>query len=361
LWLFATYLYLWTTLGVLTGLKHPAEFATMFLIYLEGVLLFWTAYNLLQDSTTTRIMLCVFAVSCCLMAFLLRYGVLESSSESAAAYSDRLTGLGQDPNILAGNLALGILMTVGLAYGMDRTWSIRSLFFLLPIPLLGICLVYTGSRGGMLALAVGLLGFTLKPDTIQKKLLNSSAVVFLLLFFVWASYHTGTIWNRYERTLEDGNMSAREQIYPVAWAMFLERPLIGWGPIENRYALATRTAEDGRENPTRDAHNLWLELLTATGLVGAVPFVLAVILCARAAWRARAREYGVMPSVLLVTVLALNLSVNWIQSKQDWLAFAFCCAGAAVVRKRNRVVRQSRMEGEQPPTISQYTTVISTQ
>ena len=36
------------------------------------------------------------------------------------------------------------------------------------------------------------------------------------------------------------NMSGRENIFPAAWEMFKDKPLIGWGPIDNKYELGTR-------------------------------------------------------------------------------------------------------------------------
>jgi O-antigen ligase len=337
-WLFLVYVFIWTILGLLMGVKYPSEFVTMFLIYIEGILLFWTAYNLMLNGDIAKNTLLTFAISCALMAALLRTGYFESIVGSAGRYSGsgRLTAMGQDPNILAGNLALGILTLIGLTYGVSKQIINLRAFYLILIPLMGICLAYTGSRGGVTALAVGLLVFTLKRGNMSSRVKSLTGVLLLFLFFLWANYHAGGIWNRYLETLEDGNMAAREEIYPQAWNMFLEKPLVGWGPINNKYKLAVRTAEEGRESPIRDTHNLWLELLTATGVLGALPFLLGIWLCLRAGWKARASTYGIMPLALMITVLMLNMSVNWIQSKQDWLVFAFALASSrAVMRARD--------------------------
>ena len=329
-WLFLVYVFIWTTLGLLMGVKYPSEFITMFLVYVEGILLFWTAYNLLLNGEIAKNALLAFAISCALMAILLRTGYFESGLGRYSG-SGRLTGMGQDPNILAGNLALGILTFIGLTYGMSKQIIKFRALYLIPIPLMGLCLAYTGSRGGVTALGVGLLVFTLKRGNMLSRVKSLAGVLSLLLFFLWASYHAGGIWNRYLETLEDGNMAAREEIYPQAWKMFLEKPLAGWGPVNNKYKLAVRTAEEGRESPFRDTHNLWLELLTATGIVGAVPFLLGIWFCLHAGWKARASAYGIIPLVLMITVLVLNISVNWIQSKQDWLVFAFALASSRAV------------------------------
>lgn len=182
-----------------------------------------------------------------------------------------------------------------------------------------------------MALGVGLLAFFLKRGDARSSLKSFLTVSLLLLFFVWASYYTGSMWNRYKATFETGSLSVREEIFPDAWHMFLERPLLGWGPVNNSYELAVRTAEEGRENLQRDTHNLWLEVLTATGLLGAVPFFAGVWLCARAAWKARVMTFGVLPLVLTITLLVLNLSMNWILAKQAWLVFAFALASSSAL------------------------------
>ena len=332
-WLFIAYLYVWTTLGILIGVRDGSEFSSMFVLYVEQVLLFWTAYNLMRDEFVAKNALLVFVLSCGVMALLLRAGYLESSPEVLAEYEGRLSGLGQNPNILAGNFALAILTILGLAYGANRKIvRLRSLYVLL-IPLLGICLIHTTSRGGFMALGAGLLAFFLKRGNVRSRVTTLLAVSLLLLFFVWGSYHTGSLWNRYKKTVETGSMSVREEIFPDAWQMFLERPLTGWGPVNNNYELAVRTSEEGRENLQRDTHNLWLEVFTATGLLGAIPFFAAVWICCRAAWRARALTFGILPLVLMIALFVLNLSMNLILSKQMWLVFAFALASGRQTRK----------------------------
>ena len=326
-WLFAIYLYVWSTLGLLIGTRDASEFYTMFLIYLEEVLLFWTAYNLMRNESIAKNSLLVFILACGVMALLVRFGSLESPPE----YEGRLTGMGQNPNNLAGNFALAILAVIGLAFGANRQiLKFRSMYLLL-IPLMGICLIHTTSRGGFMAFGIGLLAFFLKGGDARSRFKTLLALPLLLLFFIWASYYTGSMWNRYKTTVETGSMSVREEIFPDAWQMFLEKPLIGWGPVNNNYELAVRTAEEGRENPERDTHNLWLEVLTATGLLGAVPFFAGVWICSRAAWKARALTFGILPLALMIALLVLNLSMNWILTKQTWLVFAFALASSSAL------------------------------
>jgi O-antigen ligase len=91
-----------------------------------------------------------------------------------------------------------------------------------------------------------------------------------------------------------------------------------------------------------DTHNMFLGALTSTGLFGTVPLFIIVILCMLAAWRARRGSQGALPLVMVVTVILINMSGNWIASKLDWLMMAYVLASASftlVVINRPPVAR----------------------
>ena len=331
-WLFAIFIYIWAVLGVLTGVRHSYEFITVFLVFVEGIILFWTAYSIMGHEEVVRKALFIFVISCGLMALALRLGFINSDLTNVTA---RVTGFGQDPNILGGNMALGLMVLIGIVQGINKGVLKYRAFLLLLVPLLGLCLARTGSRGALSALAVGMLVLIFKKGDVWSILRTVIGVLVLIGFFIWASYHTGTMWNRYEKTLDDGNMAGREFIYPEAWKMFLEKPLTGWGAINNRYELGPRTAEENRPKEFRDTHNVMLEILTSTGILGALPFLFGVWLCVRMAWKARGGVHGIAPFALILTLLVINMNVNWVASKQNWLIFAYALAsGSALMRAR---------------------------
>ena len=39
--------------------------------------------------------------------------------------------------------------------------------------------------------------------------------------------------------------------------------------------------------------------------------------------------FGILPLVLMITLLVLNLSMNWILTKQAWLVLAFALASSS--------------------------------
>jgi O-antigen ligase len=129
----------------------------------------------------------------------------------------------------------------------------------------------------------------------------------------------------------EGNLAARELIFPIAIEMILEQPLVGWRPVELWYEISSRAA--WRE--FSDAHNLFLHLLMEVGIVGAGPFFLGLWLCGRAAWQARSGHLSLMPLALLLTLLAVNLSGTGTYEKSLWLVLALGFAAEHAVARRH--------------------------
>jgi O-antigen ligase len=262
--------------------------------------------------------------------------VYRSTSES-----DRYTVLGQDPNTVGANMSLGIIALIGLTFGLgairQRSNLIAKLRFYLTIgpmmALQGACLIMTGSRGGMMALGVGLLAFTLKQGNILKMLRNFIVVLSALIITGWIVINTEPMKSRYNKSVKRGDMSGRQYIYPHAFDMIEEKPFLGWGPSNQQYELYDRTKhlEFGDPNKlktrkTKATHNLALEVLTSSGIVGAMPLFICIGLCLWGGWKARSTTQGILPFALAMAVLMVNMTIPWQPAKQGWLIFAYALA-----------------------------------
>jgi O-antigen ligase len=125
-------------------------------------------------------------------------------------------------------------------------------------------------------------------------------------------------------------LAGREQLWPSLVDMFLEKPLLGWGPVNNQYEVAARTTDMAREH--RDAHNLLLELFTAMGVVGAAPFLIGMAICVIAAWRGRTSPYGIVPLALMALFLVANISTNLLAYKPFWWVLALALASETLAK-----------------------------
>jgi O-antigen ligase len=313
----------------------------MFLFLVQALLVAWTTFNLMQDDRLARKALWCFVAACVVRTMLPMLGLAEHSAyvESATG-AERVTAFGQDPNYSAMLLSAALLITIGLTHGPNgrslrwrlAAWGLAGFF--------AMAIVNTGSRGGLLALVGGLGTIALSRARNPLERARSALIVLVgmlaLGYFVANSY---VMRKRIERTAEEGGaMAGREYLFPALWGMFLEKPVAGWGPLNNNYEVIVRAPDliKRPEQMTKDAHNLYLELLTSTGLLGAVPFILAMLLCLRAAWRARGGQYGILPLAVMTVFVIANLSLNQVVHKPFWMFMAFTLAAERRTQARLR-------------------------
>jgi O-antigen ligase len=155
-----------------------------------------------------------------------------------------------------------------------------------------------------------------------------------LLFYIinWESALT-----RWEATIYDQNTAGRDIIMVETVKLIQERPIIGYGPVTAEYALGASLGL-----PFRGTHNLWLNVLLQDGVIGAIPYVIGVLLCLGSAWRSRRGEAGVLPLSLIAVVMVANLSVVWDNQKVHWLVLALALAsGTRIISWAGKQPRQS--------------------
>ncbi len=322
LWWLA-YTYVFAVSVVWHGLIDPPEGARLFLFLVQALFVCWAGFNLWQYDDIARKALWWFVIGSLLRALLPLAGIGRTGITAG-----RLSAFGQDPNTSAVLLAAALVILIGLTYGPVRSrWWLRLLAWPFAA-LLALVVVQSGSRGGLFALAAGLSTWTLLPGRLWSRVrgaLMAGIAIGLLATYV---EHSPLMKSRLENSAEQGAMAGREELFPASWSMFVEKPWGGWGPINNQYEVLTR-APDHMPGPpyTRaDAHNLFLDLLASTGLVGAGPYLMALALCLRGAWRARAGEYRIVPLALMAVFLTGNLSLNQLTYKPFWLMLAFALA-----------------------------------
>jgi O-antigen ligase len=203
------------------------------------------------------------------------------------------------------------------------------------LPIVALAIARTGSRGGLAALAAGLMVIVLRKGTAWARLRNAVIVAVALTVFLVANFSLEMNRQRWEKTLEGGTMAGRETIFPAAWKLFLERPLTGWGPATHYKVLGARFFRD-----ELDTHNLYLWLLTQVGLFGTVPYFVGMLLCLRSSWRARAGPQGVLPLALMVLALTINMSLTWHEKKVYWVILALALASSQPILERFQRARR---------------------
>jgi O-antigen ligase len=328
IWAFVAFLF---AFGLSVALHEPIDamdVAQNFVLIVQALMMFWAASNLLQDERVARGALWAMAIGAFVWALLPMLG-LGRTEDVVWTGGTRITAFGQNANRAAVLISSGILALFGLAYGRAAT-PLRARVLVWPVmALMAVAVEDTGSRGGLLSLIGGLLVFLVLHRSatvfgrVRAIVIGTAAIAAL----AWTASNTEVMRNRLEDTAETGTMAGREDLYPALWDMFLEKPITGWGPDNNQYEVTIRAPM--MDKVKRDAHNLVLELLTTTGVLGAIPFLVGLGWCIVAAWRAREGPHGVVPISLVTAFLIANQSGNHLSFKPFWFSLAFAVAAAA--------------------------------
>lgn len=326
---FLLHVWILAALGVValfSDAKHLEPLIRHLVVLVQVIFLCWTTFNLLKDPGVLRGVVLTLALACIVRATAQVVG-FGTSVQVDSWYGDaRVTAFGQNANLAAMVLTAGLATVLGLQLSPDRrlprfgllTWPIAAV--------LAVAVIQTGSRGGLLSAAAAIAAFGLTGRTPGQWLRNGLVGLGLLVTLGWGAMQSDTMRHRFDRATGgyQSDLAGRERIYPAAFIMFVERPLLGWGPIENQHEIARRIDQHALDYT--DAHNLMLELVTSSGLLGALPFLIGLGLCVAAGWRARRGALGALPLALLGATLTGTLSGTWISAKILWLAFAIALA-----------------------------------
>jgi O-antigen ligase len=344
-WCFLIYLYVFGLSFVLNGGEYGVEVERMFYAILQPLLISLAACNMMRDDRIVRRTLLTLVAGCVGLALLQMAGVANSVADLGGGVH-RATVLGQNPNRTARLLGTGLVLVIGLAYGREKDGLRPRIIAWLPAALLLTAMIRTGSRGALLAIGLGLWTFSLAGKTLQAKVRSACTVVIALALAAVLVLQSDLMRARLEMA-ESGNLAKREEIFPTAFALFAERPLIGWGPVANKYEVGTRLPQ--HLDDKRDTHNMLLELFSSTGIAGAVPFLVGLALCLTAAWRARHGQQGVLPLALMAMTALSNMSGNFVAFKIQWVILGYVIASGTYHGRRARSASDASRVGAALP------------
>lgn len=171
--------------------------------------------------------------------------------------------MGMDNNDTAMFIAMGIPLLVFAASQVWRRWLKYGLYAAagLSVP----AVIVTGSRGGILAMALA-LGFTIWRKTTWWKAVIVGTLAALLVFTVTP----GQTMERYETMQEyeqDPSAMGRLRAWQVCMAMAADRPTgVGFG--QDAYMREYDSYKVHPEDRPHAAHSVWFSLIGETGYIG---------------------------------------------------------------------------------------------
>jgi O-antigen ligase len=323
LW-FTAWLWVFGLSTLVNRSDHSDLIVIQFLSQLQLLLILWVGVNILRDRRTIRGTLLTYAFAVAVRAGM---QVLHIATTVTPLWTggERLSVFGQNTNLSAIILSTGFVTILTMRPRLIA-WPIAAV--------VAVALIQTGSRGGLLCAVGGMMVLLLQGRTAWHRVRSILFGLVVLAGLAIGAWRSSMLRNRLEAAATEGSLAGRENIYPAAIAMISEKPWLGWGPTENQYEIAKRIGEEVKDR--RDAHNIVLELLSATGILGAIPFLIGMGLCVVAAWRARKGALHMLPLAFLMTVMIGCISGTWIASKILWLAFAIVLGAAGAVKDQEQ-------------------------
>jgi len=296
----------------------------------QCVVLFWLSYNMFRFPGMLKATYGALAWSLFVLAALAYLGII-TTEYVYYRFDLRQTVLWLNPNELAFLYGVGSLCA--LAIGGDRTVAFywRCIMFGVAALLL-VPAVETGSRGAMLSFAAGIVALALASTGLTGKIKGIIIVGVIGLTFGYIILSTEVAKYRWSETLIEGKTAGRERIFKNSLEMFLERPLIGWGPTTHLAELANREFFKGE---VRDTHNDVLWTLTATGLLGGVFFISGLGYCYWQAWKARRGPLGPFPFALITALLIISMAGTLQKRKIFWVITAIAVSGASLTAENS--------------------------
>jgi O-antigen ligase len=295
---------------------------------IQLLLLMIMAANVLRDPADVQRVIDVLLVSTVAVALI----VLWNFPMGTHRATFELFGRSVNPNFVAGILVFPGVAAVGLG-STRNAWGWWRLVCVVPIAL---AIFLTGSRGGGIAFAGGLVLIGLLRRRVGVGVLALAVGIAALLPVVVPQATADRMWSRYANVEQD-RLSGRMDIWRVAVAMAGDRPIEGasFGAFSDTFYRYMLTADvdpyfaRAHSRGNRAAHNIYLKALAELGIVGLVLLVAALWAHARGLWAARAAAFrrGDEPRERLVLALLGVLgslvlfaaTLDLLETKAPWM------------------------------------------
>ncbi len=164
-----------------------------------------------------------------------------------------------NPNMLAAFCAIAVPIAIALTVKQKELRK-KVIFGMITLALF-VVLILTGSLGGALAAAIGIMVFTLLSGKIGgRSIILTVAFALAIVFAVFAIRGTDFLIG------PDGSLTQRAGYMAAGIRMFLERPLAGWGSGSVPGALMGFVAKGVR--PVTDPHNFIIRSMASWGILG---------------------------------------------------------------------------------------------
>lgn len=267
------------------------------------------------DTKEFKMALWSYTLGCVILSVLL---VTTGKMDEGYNYAGRLTinifNSYLDPNNLAAILLTGIFTCFSAIWNKSKFSPFSNIFGVVCFVLMVIAVMLTGSRGGIIALVVGIAVYIYsKSNKKTRPIVILCFLVGIIVAFILAKkLLPAELFNRLFEISEYGSGSGRMAHWVAAVKKILDNPLFGFGAAS--YFGFFSQVQGGEFA----MHNTFLAVLFEIGLVGLVVFMIPIVLGIKASLKTK--------SSLLLAVIFSNMAaaffLDTLHTRFFWNAIA---------------------------------------
>lgn len=247
---------------------------------------------------------------------------------------DRLFFFGDNPNNVGVVAAISFMISIVLMF--DNFLSLSKKRFLLSFSALSsiAIILATGSRGTILAVALGMILFVLlRKLPIGQKILFTLLLAGVAIGLYATLENSGSTFSRMQELFTEGDQS-RIVIYEDIKKFAYDSPVFGLGDFGYYDKMVQYRGE------YKASHNGYLDIYLYTGIVGCLFFAAFIFCLLRFGWRLHQRRNLSVPLILLAIVLFnFGKSGGGWNNKMMWIIFSIVIGMYYIYRVRLRKVR----------------------
>jgi len=264
--------------------------------------------------------------------------------------SGRLEMFGENPNVMGIYMGISSIVVLNefILRDVFRLRAGRYVLFGTYVPMVYLILE-TGSRTAFLIFAASLIvtvGLLPAKTKLLKVLLFFGGVIILFFLGKWFLDSDISVLRRLTETVESNDTSGRDELILGYMPTILTHPLgVGQtGAVEiSRKVFGGTHVFLGIES-CYSPHNVIVEILLYTGVLGLVLWGMFWANVSRCAWRAFKDEKNLTPILLLLPVAAVILSAQVLTEKWAYIIYAYILSAghspSAIPLRKRTLLRQ---------------------
>ncbi len=230
----------------------------------------------------------------------------------------RVTIFNDNPNQIGVKMAIASLFLIDYTLNNKYKKIYKPYYLILLIPIVSL-LIATASRVAFISFIIGVVLFFILQKTrrIYSKLLIILVGIILINHgFNYLQQTDATILLRMDKSVNEGSISGRDEIWTGYLPTIIDNPIFGVG-ITGKTSVAVKYFGNDRS-----PHNVFIEILLYSGIVGLIIFSIFLFYFYKNAYLYYKYNNILYPLLLSIPVMGLLLSGQLLGVKVAWLIFA---------------------------------------